>query len=373
MGDDFRFGIEEEYFLADAETGESPAEDMADRFHQVAADLVEPATHELLKGQVEVQTEPGTSFDEARRNLAGMRRDLAEIAEGIGLLLFAAGSHPLAESRDQDVTDKERYQKLRSEFGIIAQRSVVCATHIHVEVSQVDGRIGLMNRLVPFLPLFYALSVSSPFWQGHDAGIKGFRLTAFSEWPRMGVPDLYASEDDYHRFVDLLVQAKVIRDASFVWWHIRPSTHYPTIELRVCDSCTRVDDTVAIAALYQALMRAVTRRPDINEGIGPIDRGVCAENIWQVQQFGSKAELIDVRGGGKAPVGAHLEAVLDLVKEDADALGSWDWVVKTRDILARGTGSDRQLAVFRDEKEKGATDAAALRTVVRRLADETLA
>ena len=264
-------------------------------------------------------------------------------------------------------------RKLKSEFGIIAQRSVVCATHIHVEVPDPEKRIDLLNRLVPFLPLLYSLSVSSPFWQGHDSGIKGFRLTAFSEWPRMGVPEIFTGQSEYARFVDLLVKAKVIKDASFIWWHIRPSVHYPTIELRVCDSCTRVDDVVAIAALYQALVRAVARRPDINDDTGPVDRGVCAENIWQVQQHGTEAQLIDARRGGTAPVSDHLDAVLDLVSEDADALGSSEWVKATRNILARGSSADRQLAIFRETKSTGSDDNAALLKVVRTLAEETQA
>ena len=308
MTEKFRFGIEEEYFLADAKTGCAPRELAADAFHKVAADIVKPASHELLKGQVEVQTEPGTDFDEARATLAGMRRDLSKIAVEHGLTLFAAGSHPLAQARDQDVTEKDRYRKLHAELGIIAQRTMVCATHIHVEVADVKHRIELMNRIVPFLPLFFALSVSSPFWQGRDAGIKGFRLTAFSEWPRMGVPDLFASQAEYQRFVDLLVAAEIMEDASFVWWHIRPSTQFPTIELRVCDGCPRVDDAVAIAALYQAVMRAAIRHPDLNKNMGPIDRAVCAENIWQVQQFGVDATLIDTRRRSKSATGALLRS-----------------------------------------------------------------
>ena len=367
----FRFGIEEEYFLVDADTGESPDAGAADCFHQKAADLVEPASHELLKGQIEVQTKPSVDFDDAHAALRGMRHDLAEVAGDFGLCLIAAGSHPLAESRDQQTTESERYQKLKSEFGIIAQRSVVCATHIHVEVPDADRRIDTMNRLIPFLPLLYALSVSSPFWQGHDSGIKGFRLTAFSEWPRMGVPEIFPSKAEYDRFIDLLVQAKVMRDGSFVWWHIRPSTHYPTLELRVCDSCTRVDDVVAIAALYQALVRAVTRRPDINDGTGPVDRGVCSENIWQVQQHGIDAMLIDARRGGTASVSAHLDAVLDLVAEDAEALGTSDQVSATRTILSRGTSADRQLATFKKAKGSGVDDHTAIRAVIQKLVEET--
>ena len=372
MGDDFRFGIEEEYFLVDTRTGESPTNDAANGFHTKAGRRVKPASHELLKGQVEVQTEPGTSFDAARATLAGLRRDLSTIAREHDLSLIAAGSHPLAESRDQETTDKPRYQALQAEFGIIARRSIVCATHIHVEVKDAD-RIAIMNRLIPFLPLLYALSVSSPFWQGHEAKIKGFRLTAFSEWPRMGVPDIFADQAEYEHFVRLLVEAEVMKDASFVWWHIRPSTHYPTIELRVCDGCTSVDDSVTIAALYQALVRVVSRRPEINAGVGAVDRAVCAENIWQVQRLGIEARLIDARKGGSRTVRDRLEEVLDLVAEDAQALGSSAWVDKTRAILDRGTSADRQVSTFHDSLAAGRSHQEALRAVIDMLVVETIA
>ncbi len=372
MTDDFRFGIEEEYFLVDSETGESPTDDAANRFHSAADRRVKPASHELLKGQVEVQTEPGTDFDAASAALRGLRRELAAIAKDHGLALIAAGSHPLAESRDQATTDKPRYQALQEEFGIIARRSMVCATHIHVEVKAAD-RIAIMNRLIPFLPLLYALSVSSPFWQGHEAKIKGFRLTAFSEWPRMGVPDIFADQAAYEQFVHRLVDAEVMKDASFVWWHIRPSTHYPTIELRVCDGCSNVDDAVAIAALYQALVRAVSRLPEINAGVGPIDRAVCAENIWQVQRLGIHANLVDARGSGTRTIQQALEEALALVHDDVEALGSGVWVEKTRAIADRGTSADRQLKTFRDALAAGKPHQAALRAVIDMLATETIA
>ena len=372
MSGDFRFGIEEEYFLVDAETGESPTDDAADRFHAMADSRVKPASHELLKGQVEVQTEPGTDFDAAHATLAGLRRDLSAIADHHRLSLIAAGSHPLAESRDQATTDKPRYKALQDEFGIIARRSIVCATHVHVEVKDAD-RIAIMNRLIPFLPLLYALSVSSPFWQGHEAKIKGFRLTAFSEWPRMGVPDLFASQAEYEHFVRLLVDAEAMKDASFVWWHIRPSTHYPTIELRVCDGCSRVEDSVAIAALYQALVRAVSRRDDINANMAAVDRAVCAENIWQVQRLGTQAKLIDAGGHGTRTVAERLDEVLELVGEDVQALGSRVWVEKTRTIVESGTSADRQLATFRDALASGRSHQQALRAVIDMLVAETIA
>ncbi len=371
MSEEFKFGIEEEYFLADGQTGHSPAAAALDGFHEAAAAKVEPASHELLKGQVEVQSEPGTSLDAAHDALARMRADLSKIAADHGLRMFAAGSHPLGREGEQHTTEKERYRQLEAEFGLIAARSMVCAMHIHVEVPDPGRRIDLMNRVTPFLPLFYALSTSSPFWQGSDSRLKGFRLAAFSEWPRMGLPELFADQGQYDRFIDRLVSAQVMENASFVWWLIRPSNKFPTLELRVCDSCTRLDDAVAIAALYRSLLRAVHRRPDLNAGFGPVERGIAAENIWQAQQGGLDAKFVNAAEGGVITVPEVLDAAIALCAEDAAALGATAWVEKTRDILKRGTSADRQLHCFRDKGQSGGAEAA-LRDVVRSLAAETV-
>jgi carboxylate-amine ligase len=373
MDEGFQFGIEEEFFLADAGTGASPAGETADRFHARAEKRVDAASHELLKGQIEIQTEPGTDFDAACAELRRMRRTLAKTAEEEGLLLFAAGTHPLAQARAQEITEAERYEKLQAELRIIAERSMVCATHIHVSAPEPDARVGLMNRLIPYLPLFYALSVASPFWQGQDTGLKGFRPSAFSEWPRMGVPELFADQDEYRRYVTLMVDAGVIRDSSFLWWHIRPSEHYPTIELRICDAAPTVEDAVAIAALYQALLRCASRLPSLNGGVGPVDRAVCISNIWQVQQFGRDAKLIDTSTGDTRTVADLLEKVLELVAEDADTLGSTGWVSRAREILARPSAADRQLQAWRAAIADGASSNEALRKVVAMLAEETRA
>ncbi len=368
MTNEWSFGIEEEYFLADAGTGQAPDELAAERFHEVAAAEVAAASHELLKGQVEVQSKPGVSLDLAHDALSGLRMRLSGIAGDHGMQLFAAGSHPLAEERHQSTTEEDRYRKLEREFGIIGSRSMVCAMHVHVSVPDPDKRIDLMNRVLPFLPLLYALSTGSPFWQGRDTRLKGFRLAAFSEWPRMGLPEIFRDDAEYDRFVERLVKAEVITDASFVWWLIRPSTKYPTLELRVCDSCTRVDDAVAIAALYRCLLHAVWRRPEINASFGPIEHGVCAENIWQAQQGGTSSCFVDAANGGRVPLRDALEAAITLSAEDADALGCSRWVARTRDILERGSSADRQLAAY---EAAGGEGAAAMAKVVEALAAGT--
>ena len=372
MSDRYSFGIEEEFFLADVRTGRSPSEAAAARFHEAAAAAVPNASPELLVGQVEIHTEPETDFDVAYAALRAMRGDLARVAADHGLSLLAAGSHPLAEPEDQRVTDKTRYKRLAGKVGAMAERAIVCAMHVHVELPEPDRRIEIMNRVLPFLPLLLALSVSSPFWQGRDTSLKGFRLAAFSEWPHMGLPVRFDSKQDYDRFIAVLVAARVVPDASYVWWLIRPSAHYPTLELRVCDSCTRAEDAVAIAALYRCLVCAAARRPELNADVGAVDWGVATEDIWQVQRHGLDARLIDARRQNPMSVRASLEAAIALVAEEAEMLGASAWVARTRDILVRGAGADRQLAAYHAAQADGADHDEAVRAVTQMIAAETL-
>lgn len=370
--DGYRFGIEEEYFLADGLTGLSPTETAADRFH-AGRERIEAASPELLKGQVEVQTDPETDLDAAAARLRHLRRELAHLATEADLALFSAGSHPLAWPDDQKITDKDRYRRLAAKVGVMAGRATVCAMHVHVEVPDPDRRIEAMNRVMAFLPLLFALSTSSPMWQGRDSGLKAFRLAAFAPWPHMGLPDLFDDQADYERFIARLVAAHVVKDASFVWWLIRPSAHYPTLELRVCDSCPRVDDAVAIAALYRCLVRAVTMRPDRFPLIDAIGRGICEENIWQVQRHGLDAHLIEAHDTRSVAIRDALEETLGLVAEDAHALGATAWIERTREVFERGTSADRQLACLRAARAAGHSAYEAAQAVVHALCVETLA
>ena len=376
MGADYRFGIEEEYFLADAATGASPDPAAADRFHAAAMASGLPASPELLKGQIEVATEPGTDLAAAARTLRTLRRTLGELAKAEGLALFAAGTHPLAVSAAQATTEKPRYKALEDEFGSLAHRMMVCATHVHVEVPDPGARIGLMHRLVPHLPLLLALSVGSPYWQGRETGLDGFRLAAFSEWPRMGLPELVADEAEFESLVARLVGAGMIKDASYLWWYLRPSAKYPTLEMRICDSCTRVDDVIAIAALFRCLVRAAVessrnrRAPDSMPAADAVERAVAAENIWQAQRHGVRARFVGA-GEETLSVADALDAALAFVAEDADALGCAAALAPTRAIVAAGTSADLQRAAFRAAQANGADEAAALLAVVTALAEAT--
>lgn len=370
MNQTYQFGIEEEYFLADAKTRGTPRRTVK-AFHEAARTRLPRVERELLQSQVEVSSPPSTSFAEARETLARLRSGLAEVGQSHGILVLAAGTHPVARWTRQTNTQKDRYEKLLDELRMLGRRNMVCGMHIHVEVPRPETRVDLMNRLLPYMPLLLALSASSPFWQGRNTGLAAYRMSAFGEMPRTGLPDLFGSMGEYERYVRVMTRAGAIADASFLWWTLRPSIRYPTLELRVADSCTRLDDTLAIAALYRCLVRLADRRPDLNRGVTGASRAIAAENLWRAQRDGVRAEIIEEEPGVAGPFAAYLDATLALVAEDAHALGCERELAGVRGILAGGTSADRQLATFADARARGLAEREAIGAVVDWLAETT--
>ena len=369
-GHSYRFGIEEEYFLADAETRGTPRQAVK-AFHTEAGKRLPAIGQELLQSQVEVCTPPSTEFARAREVLAGQRAELGRLAAEHGLLVFAAGTHPVAEWALQSPTKGERYRGILRDVGIAGRRSLICGMHVHVEVPNPSARIDLMNRLLPFQAVLFALSASSPFWQGQPTGLTAYRLSAFGELPRTGLPPLISSPQDYDRYLRIMTKAGSIQDASFLWWSLRPSIKFPTLELRIADSCTRLEDALTIAALFRCLVRLIVRRPDLNAGLDGVSRALAEENLWRAQRSGIDAELIDEDSEDALPFAEALERVLALVDSDADALGCGAEIENARRILREGTSADRQIAVFEAAREAGQTDRQALDGVVDWLAETT--
>ena len=367
----YRFGIEEEYFLADASTRGTPRRRALEAFHAAAGARLPRAERELLQSQVEASTPPSADFGEARGVLGNLRAGLAGIAREHRLLVFAAGTHPIARWSRQSHTEKDRYEDLTRELRLVGRRTVVCGMHVHVEVPRPEARVDLMNRLIPFIPLLLALSAASPFWQGRATGLAGYRLSVFGEMPRTGLPDLFSGPEDYERFVRVMTGAGAIPDASYLWWAVRPSVKYPTLELRVADSCTNLDHTLAVAALWRCLVRLVDRRPDLHKGLTGASRAIAAENLWRAQRDGTRAALIDEASAAAAPVAEHLDRTLALVAEDADALGCAAEAGAARAIVASGTSADRQVAAFEEARGRGLARCDALGAVVDWLAAET--
>jgi carboxylate-amine ligase len=347
----YRFGIEEEYFLADVETRGTPDRSLA-AFHDAAGAALPEIGRELLESQVEACTPPSESFTEARDVLVHHRATLARIGREHGVLVFAAGTHPVAAWSRQVATQGERYTGILADVGLAGRRSLICGMHVHVEVPDPDARVDLMNRLLPFQPLLLGLSASSPFWQGKPTGLNAYRLSAFGELPRTGLPNLFADRAAYARYVRIMTRAGSIADASFLWWSLRPSIKFPTLELRIADSCTRVDDAITIAALYRCLVRCAVRRPDLNAGLDGVSRALAQENLWRAQQGGTNAELIDEASEAAVPFADALDGLLTLIRADADALGCVEAVEAARRIVAEGTSAANQLTAFEGAQSK---------------------
>jgi len=245
---------------------------------------------------------------------------------------------------------------------------MLCGMHVHVEFPDPTRRIDVMTRMLPYLPVFIALSTSSPFWQGRATGLKGYRLAAYDELPRTGLPELFGTAAEYDAYVAALMRSGAIRDASHLWWAIRPSLKYPTLELRAPDCCTRLDDAVAIAALYRALARHLYVNPEHNAGFDVVDRSIAMENKWRAQRYGLHGTFAS-RSGAIA-VSEVLDRLLELVAADAAVLGCSGEVERCRAIVAEGTSADTQMRIFTENEHDGAD--IALYKVAKWIKDATL-
>ena len=364
----FRFGIEEEYFLSDSKTFATPAETPDALFEIAESWATGRIGREFLQAQIEVATEPHLSLDDGRRELLRLRQNAAAAAGDYGLSILACGTHPLAQWRDSIQTPKDRYAQIMEDLQMVGHRDMLCGTHIHVEFAEPARRVEVMARMVPYVPLFIALSASSPFWQGRMTGLKGYRLAAYDELPRTGLPELFRSEAEYDGYVDAMVRSGAIPDASHLWWAIRPSLKYPTLELRAPDCCTRLDDTIAIAALYRVLARFLYLNPGHNSDIDLVDRAIAVENKWRAQRYGVQGTF--VTRSGAVTVGALLDHVLDLTAAEADVFACHEHLEQCRTIVLEGTSADAQLRVFTENQREG--QPAALRKVSRWIRDATL-
>ena len=311
----FAFGIEEEYFLADARTMQVQLVAPESFFATAHALLGERVGREFLQPQVEVHSSPHVNAADARSELVSLRQAVGQAAAEHGLTIMAAGTHPTALWRETSHTEKQRYIAMMDGLQMLGQRNMLCGMHVHVEIPDPSRRVDLMRRLLPYLPLLLALSTSSPFWQSRVTGLKGYRLAAYDELPRTGLPDLYHDTDEYEAYIAALVRSGVIEDATHVWWVIRPSLKLPTLELRIPDTCTRIDDGVAIAALYRALVRHLYLHPERNADLGAVARAIAVENKWRAQRYGVQGTFVTEAGG--ITVADFLEQVIEATRQDA--------------------------------------------------------
>jgi glutamate---cysteine ligase / carboxylate-amine ligase len=368
---EFTLGIEEEYFLVDRVTRDvvdDPPPAMLAACETLLAGQVGP---EFLRSQIEVGTRVCADLVEARADLAHLRRTVAEVAGRHGMAPVAAATHPFARWEAQKTTLRRRYSDLEHDLQGVGRRLAICGLHVHIGIPDDELRIDLMNQASYFLPHLLALATSSPFWQGEDTGLKSYRLAVFDELPRTGIPERFESWGEYRRHVGILVAAGLIDDATKLWWDLRPSERFPTLEMRVTDSCTTLADTLSIAALFRCLLRMLWRLKRENQRWRLYARMLIEENRWRAQRYGIDRGLVDFGRGAVLPYAALLDEILELVAEDARHFGCLDEVAHARRILARGTSAHRQLAAFEAALAAGATRAEALVAVVDWLIAET--
>lgn len=367
----YSIGIEEEYFVFDASSRRAVTHVNKRFLADAQKRLGDRLMTEMLQSQIEVATPPCETLQEARDHLAHYRSALAATAQKYKLGIAAMGTFPLAFWPEQVMTPKERYGAIMDDLQMIGMRNMLCGMHVHVEVPDVSKRIDLIMRLTPYLPLLLALSTSSPFWQGHLTGLHGYRLAAYDELPRTGLPELFHSEDEYQQYVDALTWAEIIPDASYIWWALRPSTANPTIELRVADSCTRLDDAVAIASLFRCLVRALDRDRALNSGFDRVGRAITVENKWHAQRYGVGAVFVDPFTRSPRSVKEWLDEVLDFIAGDIVAFDCESEMAALKRIVAEGTSASRQIAVFDNARSAGRQRSTALKDVVDWAARET--
>lgn len=368
----YTVGMEEEYFVFDAKTRRAARRIDKNFFAAAQKRLGDRVMTEMLQSQIEVATPPCATMDEARAHLAHYRRTLGEAAAERKLGLAAMGTFPLAFWPEQLITEKERYDSMIDDLQMVGYRNMLCGMHVHVEVPDLGSRVNLIMRLTPYLPLLLALSTSSPFWQGQLTGLRGYRLAAYDELPRTGLPELFRTQADYDEFVTALVWAKIIPDASYIWWALRPSLGNPTVELRVADSCTRLDDAVAIAALFRCLVRALDRDRDLNAGFDRVGRAITQENKWHAQRYGMAAVFVDPFSRSPLTAKEWLDQILDFIADDVDVLGCSADIKHLDKIVTGGTSADHQIDLFGRTKAVGRKRLTAIAEVIDWVAAETL-
>ena len=366
----FTFGIEEEYHLVDRASRDlaSAPPELIDLGVSRLGDRVSP---EFLRSQIEIGTPVLRSFADARAELGHLRAEIVRLAGEHGLAPIAAGTHPFADWSRLETSPKDRYRALAQDLAVVGRRLVICGMHVHVGIEDQELRIDIMNQARYFLPHLLILSTSSPFWMGRDTGLKSFRVALQKQSPRTGLPGRFSGWDEYRQSVDVLVNAGVMEDASKIWWDLRPSARFPTLEMRITDVVTRLDDAVAVAALFVCLCRMLWRLRRANVGWRTYPVFLLEENRWRAQRYGVDDKLFDLGKGALVPYADLLEEILELVAEDADALGCRAEVAHARTIVREGTSADRQLRVRAEAEKSGATEEAAMHRVVDHLIAET--
>jgi glutamate---cysteine ligase / carboxylate-amine ligase len=341
----YTLGIEEEFAIIDPETRElrSHIQEILEGGKVTLKEQIKPEMHQSV---VELGTEICGSIGDARSHVIDLRSKLAELAGKSGLRIASVGTHPFSHWHDQLITEGERYQEIVKDMQLLARANLIFGLHVHVGIPDRDSAIQVMNQTRYFLPHIYALSVNSPFWVGRNTGLKGYRLKVFERFPRTGIPDAFESLSEYEDYCKLLVKTGCIDNPKKIWWDIRLHPFFNTLEMRVCDAQSRVDDTLALAALIQAVIAKLYKLFRQNTTFRVYRRRLLDENRWRASRYGIDGKLIDFGREAEVETRSLLNELLEFVSTEVGELGSAREMAHIERIMREGTGADRQLAAW---------------------------
>jgi glutamate---cysteine ligase / carboxylate-amine ligase len=350
MFEQFTLGIEEEFQIVDPQTRElkSHVSEILDEGKMLLGEKVKP---EMIQSMIEVGTGVCANIQEARTDITQLRCIISALARKKGMEIVAASTHPFSKWSEQTIFEHDRYKLLVQELQMVARSLLIFGVHVHVAVEDLDRRINIMNAARYFLPHVLAMTTSSPFWLGFNTGLKSYRSEVFKKFPRTDIPDHFESYQQFQRYVDLLVKMNCIQDATKIWWDVRPHPNFPTLEFRICDIPTRVDDTVAVAALFQAIVAKLYTLIEKNLGFRLYHRRLIQENKWRAVRYGLEGKLLDLGKQKEVPVKDLIRELLEFVDDVLDDLGSRKEVEHIHTILERGTSADEQLRVYEENNQ----------------------
>jgi glutamate---cysteine ligase / carboxylate-amine ligase len=359
----FTLGVEEEYMIIDPATRELKSHDQ--KIVEIASRIVKDQVKaEMHQAVVEAGTGICRNVDEAREDITKLRKIISSVAGDLGLKMGAAGTHPFSHWSTQLITPNPRYDEIVQEMQEAARSNLIFGLHVHVGIADKNMAIHIMNTVRYFLPHVYALSTNSPFWEGRNTGFKSFRTKVFDKFPRTGVPDEFNDWDDFKNYVNLLIKTKCIDNAKKIWWDVRVHPFFDTIEFRICDVPMLVEETMAITAIFQALVVKLYKLRMQNMTFIMYNRSLINENKWRASRYGLDGKLIDFGKQEEVDTRALILELLEFVDDVVDQLGSRQAINYVHTILEKGTGADRQLEVFKQSGD--------LRKVVDYITDQSI-
>jgi carboxylate-amine ligase len=361
-GPSYTLGVEEELMIVDAETMDlvSAIEEM---MVDVPAETEGEVKPELLQSVLEISTDVCRNVSEAAGQLDELRRRVRQTAERKGLTIGAAGTHPFAKWEDQRIVDRERYHEILDALGFVVRQELLFGLHVHVGMDDAEKAIHVANGMRVHIPILLALSTNSPFWRGMATNLMSARTPIFRNLPRVGVPHRFDSWSDYEARIEFMVEAGAIPDYTFLWWDVRPHPNLGTIEVRCCDSQTRLDHTIAITALIQAMCKELAEHYEAGFELGSFPHELLEENKWLAARYGLTGELIDLPQSARVPARELARRLVERLRPHAQELGSVRELEAVFELIEGGTGAERQLADWRADRD--------LRALVRKIVAST--